>query len=161
MCIRDRDIDLYLRIAPETYLKRAIIGGFTKVFEIARCFRNEGMDTSHLQDFTMIEGYGAYLNYKDNMIFLREMLQTIIEKLFGTLIVHVGDKMVDLSGEWPTVSFRELILQYAKDVYKRQMLYKSNILFDNLAFLKEKILKDPQLLVKLQEDVANFDAIGL
>ena len=107
------DIDLYLRIAPETYLKRAIIGGFTKVFEIARCFRNEGMDTSHLQDFTMIEGYGAYLNYKDNMIFLREMLQTIIEKLFGTLIVHVGDKMVDLSGEWPSVSFRELILQYA------------------------------------------------
>ena len=107
------DIDLYLRIAPETYLKRAIVGGFTKVFEIARCFRNEGMDTSHLQDFTMIEGYGAYLNYKDNMIFLREMLQTIIEKLFGTLIVHVGDKMVDLSGEWPTVSFRELILQYA------------------------------------------------
>ena len=107
------DIDLYLRIAPETYLKRAIIGGFTKVFEIARCFRNEGMDTTHLQDFTMIEGYGAYLNYKDNMVLLRKMLQTIIEKLFGTLCVQVGDKMVDLSGEWPSVSFRDLILQYA------------------------------------------------
>ena len=107
------DIDLYLRIAPETYLKRAIIGGLTKVFEIARCFRNEGMDTTHLQDFTMIEGYGAYLNYKDNMVLLRKMLQTIIEKLFGTLCVQVGDKMVDLSGEWPSVSFRDLILQYA------------------------------------------------
>ena len=107
------DIDLYLRIAPETYLKRAIVGGFTKVFEIARCFRNEGMDGTHLQDFTMIEGYGAYLNYKDNMGLLRKMLQTIIEKLFGTLCVQVGDKMVDLSGEWPSVSFRDLILQYA------------------------------------------------
>ena len=60
-------------------MKRAVVGGFTKVFEIARCFRNEGMDTTHLQDFTMIEGYGAYLNYKDNMIFLQNMLQSIIK----------------------------------------------------------------------------------
>ena len=113
------DIDVYLRIAPETYLKRAIVGGFTKVFEIARCFRNEGMDGTHLQDFTMIEGYGAYLNYKDNMVFLRNMLQNIVLNLFGTLCVQVGDKMVDLSGEWPTVSFQELILKYANiDIYK-------------------------------------------
>lgn len=107
------DIDAYLRIAPETYLKRAIVGGFTKVFEIARCFRNEGMDNSHLQDFTMIEGYGAYLNYKDNMVLLRNMLQTIIQKLFGTLKIKVGDKEVDLSGEWESVSFRDVILKYA------------------------------------------------
>lgn len=112
------DMDVYLRIAPETYLKRAVVGGFTKVFEIARCFRNEGMDGSHLQDFTMIEGYGAYLNYKDNMVLLRNMLQTIIKNLFGTLEVQVGDKCCDLSGEWPSVSFQELILQYAGiDIY--------------------------------------------
>ena len=107
------DIDLYLRIAPETYLKRAVVGGFTKVFEIARCFRNEGMDTTHLQDFTMIEGYGAYLNYKDNMQFLQKMLQSIILDLFGTLEIKVGDKVVDLSGTWPAVSFRDLILKYS------------------------------------------------
>lgn len=107
------DIDLYLRIAPETYLKRAIVGGFTKVFEIARCFRNEGIDATHLQDFTMIEGYGAYLNYKDNMKFLREMLQTIIMNMFGTLTIQIGDKEVDLSGEWDSVSFRDLILRYS------------------------------------------------
>ena len=106
------DIDLYLRIAPETYLKRAIVGGFTKVFEIARCFRNEGIDQTHLQDFTMIEGYGAYLNYEDNMKFLKEMLQRIIKNIFGTLEIQVGDKMVDLSGEWPRISFRDLILRY-------------------------------------------------
>lgn len=106
------DIDLYLRIAPETYLKRAIVGGFTKVFEIARCFRNEGMDQTHLQDFTMMEGYGAYLNYEDNMIFLKEMLQTIIKRIFNTLEIQVGDKMVDLSGDWERISFRDLILRY-------------------------------------------------
>lgn len=107
------DIDLYLRIAPETYLKRAVVGGFTKVFEIARCFRNEGMDATHLQDFTMIEGYGAYLNYKDNMKLLREMLQTIVKNIFGTLEIQIGDKMVDLSGEWEVASFRDLILKYS------------------------------------------------
>ena len=107
------DIDLYLRIAPETYLKRAIVAGYTKVFEIARCFRNEGMDATHLQDFTMIEGYGAYLNYKDNMKLLREMLQTIIMNLFGTLNINIEGREVDLSGEWGSVSFRDLILKYA------------------------------------------------
>ena len=107
------DIDLYLRIAPETYLKRAVVGGFTKVFEIARCSRNEGMDATHLQDFTMIEGYGAYLNYKDNMIFLQNLLQTTIEKTFGTLNITIGDKDIDLSGNWPVVSFRELLLKYS------------------------------------------------
>jgi len=129
------DIDLYLRIAPETYLKRAVVGGFTKVFEIARCFRNEGMDATHLQDFTMIEGYGAYLNYKDNMKFLQNMLQTIILKLFGTLEVQIGDKTVDLSGEWQAISFRDLILQY------------SNIdirLYNNKEALLQKI-KDEQI----------------
>ena len=107
------DIDVYLRIAPETYLKRAVVGGFTKVFEFARCFRNEGIDATHLQDFTMIEGYAAYYNYKDNMILLENMLKTVIQKVFGTLQVTINDKVVDLSKKWETVSFRDLILKYA------------------------------------------------
>ena len=107
------DIDLYLRIAPETYLKRAVVGGFTKVYEIARCFRNEGMDATHLQDFTMVEGYGAYLNYKDNMKLLQKMLQTIVMNMFGKLNIMIGDKEVDLAGDWPSISFRELILKYS------------------------------------------------
>ncbi len=108
------DIDLYLRIAPETYLKRAIVGGFTKVFEFARCFRNEGMDATHLQDFTMLEGYGAYLNYKDNMKFMQEMLQTVIYNLFGKLEITIDDKVVDISGNWPSISMRDLILKYSE-----------------------------------------------
>ena len=113
------DIDLYLRIAPETYLKRAIIGGFTKVFEFARCFRNEGMDTTHLQDFTMLEGYGAYLNYQDNMKFLQEMIQTVVKNLFGKLELTIDGVTVDISGDWESISMRDLILKYTPiDIYE-------------------------------------------
>jgi lysyl-tRNA synthetase class 2 len=105
------DIDVYLRIAPETYLKRAIVGGFTKVFEFARCFRNEGIDTTHLQDFTMLEGYCAYFNYKDNMTFLQAMLSHVVTKLFGKPELNIGDKVIDFAGEWPVISFRELLLK--------------------------------------------------
>ena len=107
------DIDVYLRIAPETYLKRAVVGGIPKVYEVARCFRNEGMDATHLQDFTMVEGYQAYFNYEDNMKLIQHMLQTIIEKLFGTLTIPFGDRVIDFGGDWPRVTFRELILKYS------------------------------------------------
>ena len=106
------DIDLYLRIAPETYLKRAIVGGFTKVYEFARCFRNEGIDATHLQDFTMLEGYGAYLNYRDNMKFLQEMIQTVVKNLFGKLEITVEGEVIDISGDWESISMRDLILKY-------------------------------------------------
>ena len=105
------DIDVYLRIAPETYLKRALVGGFTKVFEFARCFRNEGIDTTHLQDFTMLEGYCAYFNYKDNMAFLQAMLSHVVTKLFGKPELSIGDKVIDFAGEWPVISFHELLLK--------------------------------------------------
>ena len=107
------DMDVYLRIAPETYLKRAVVGGIAKVYEVARCFRNEGMDATHLQDFTMVEGYQAYFNYEDNMKLIQHMLQTIIEKLFGTLTIPFGDRVIDFGGDWPRVTFRELILKYS------------------------------------------------
>ena len=124
------DIDLYLRIAPETYLKRAIVGGFTKVFEFARCFRNEGMDTTHLQDFTMLEGYGAYLNYQDNMKFLQEMIQTVVKNLFGKLELTIDGVTVDISGDWESISMRDLILKYTPiDIYE----------YDNKEKLLEKI----------------------
>lgn len=113
------DMDVYLRIAPETYMKRAVVAGMPKVFEIGRCFRNEGMDATHLQDFTMIEAYQAYFNYEDNMKLIQNMLQTIIQNIFGTLTITVGDKMIDMSGDWPKVSFRELILKYSDiDIYE-------------------------------------------
>lgn len=107
------DLDVYLRIAPETYMKRAVVGGFNKVYEVARCFRNEGIDSTHLQDFTMVEAYQAYYNYQDNMKFIQEMLQTIVEKVYGSLKLTIGDQELDLSGEWPQVSFRDLLVEHA------------------------------------------------
>ena len=160
------DIDLYLRIAPETYLKRAVVGGFTKVFEIARCFRNEGMDTTHLQDFTMIEGYGAYLNYKDNMKFLQNMLQSIILDLFGTLEIKVGDKLVDLSGTWPVVSFRDLILQYSNidiKVYNTKESLLNKIKEDKIEIDSETPLENlgyGNLVDQLYKKVARPNVIG-
>ncbi len=110
------DIDVYLRIAPEIYLKEAIVGGFEKIFEVARVFRNEGMDASHLQDFTMIEHYAAYWDYVDNMNFTEEMLTTVIQKLKGTLkfsaLNRDGEKVeIDMSTPWKKVSFRDILLE--------------------------------------------------
>lgn len=110
------DIDVYLRIAPEIYLKEAIIGGFERVFEVARVFRNEGMDASHLQDFTMIEHYSAYWNFEDNMAFTEKMLTSVIQKLKGTLEIPILNKndepvLVNFAGPWRKVTFRELLLE--------------------------------------------------
>ncbi len=105
------DMDVYLRIAPETYLKRAVVGGFTKVFEVARCFRNEGIDATHLQDFTMVEGYGAYMNYEDNMTFLQSMLQGVVRKIYGQDKIEIQGQVLDFSAAWPQVSFREVIFR--------------------------------------------------
>ena len=121
------------------------VGGYTKVFEIARCFRNEGIDATHLQDFTMIEGYGAYLNYRDNMKFLREMLQSIIMNIFGTLEINVGDKVVDLSGEWEDISFRDLILKYSDidiNVYNTKELLLQKIREDKIEIDSETPLEN-------------------
>ncbi len=106
------DMDVYLRIAPETYLKRAIVAGFTRVFEVARCFRNEGVDSNHLQDFTMIEGYCAYYNYEDTMKLMKDMLTTIIKNIFGTTTIRLGEHNIDLATEWEIIEYRDLLLKY-------------------------------------------------
>jgi lysyl-tRNA synthetase class 2 len=108
------DIDLFLRIAPETYLKRCITGGFDRVYEIGKCFRNEGMDPSHLQEFTILEYYSAYWNYVDNMDFTERFLSHVIKELMGGLKVSCLDRdgeeqMIDFAVPWPRIDFVELI----------------------------------------------------
>ena len=130
------DMDVYLRIAPETYLKRAIIGGFNKVFEFARCFRNEGIDATHLQDFTMLECYCAYYNYQDNMSLLEGMLKQVINNVFGSLQININGTEVDFSKKWPTITFRDLINKYASIDIK-----KFNTKESLLAEIKRKDIK--------------------
>lgn len=105
------DIDIYLRIAPETYLKRAIAGGFDRVYEFARSFRNEGMDASHLPDFTLLEYYASYWNYVDNMNFTEQLFKDLLTKVNGSLKLTYDGTEISFEGEWPRYSFRELILK--------------------------------------------------
>jgi len=105
---------LDIRIAPETYLKRAIVGGFDRVYEFAKCFRNEGMDPSHLQEFTMLEYYGAYWNYEDNMDFTEQLIVSVLKELKGDLKVSCRDRdgkeqVIDFTPPWPRLKFAELI----------------------------------------------------
>ena len=107
------DMQVVLRIAPETYLKRLVVGGYDRVYEMARCFRNEGMDPSHLQDFTMLEFYAAYWNYEDNMAFTQALVQHVVKEATGGLQVKRGDRTIDFGGEWPRLSLRDAILQHS------------------------------------------------
>lgn len=109
------DLDMFLRIAPETFLKECLVGGFDRVFEIARVFRNEGVDPSHLQDFTMVEHYASYWDYIKNMEFAEKMLSNILMKLLGTMKVKIPDRdgnivEVDFTPPWPRLTLREAIL---------------------------------------------------
>ena len=124
------DMDVYLRIAPETYLKRAVVAGINKVFEVARCFRNEGVDSTHIQDFTMIEGYCAYYNYKDTMDLIRDMLTTVLKKILGTTVINLGGNQIDLAQEWKVVTFRDVILEHTSidiNVYNTKELLLGKI----------------------------------
>lgn len=104
------DIELYLRIAPELYLKRLLVGGFEKVYEIARCFRNEGIDYAHNPEFTQIELYWAYANKEAFMAFLEEMLVYIVKRSIGTETVNGESESYAFRAPFPRVTFREAIL---------------------------------------------------
>lgn len=98
------DMDLYLRIAPELFLKRCVVGGLERVFEINRNFRNEGADSTHSPEFAMLETYQAYGTYDDSARMIRELIQEVAREALGTEVVTLADgSEYDLSGEWTTV----------------------------------------------------------
>ncbi len=104
------DIDLYLRIAPELYLKRCVVGGIERVFEINRNFRNEGVDSTHSPEFTMLEIYQAYADYDDMAILTRELYQQVVRDLFGSTVVRLVDGTdYDLGGEWRQVTLYDAV----------------------------------------------------
>ena len=106
------NIDMYLRIALELHLKRLIVGGFDKVYEIGRVFRNEGMDTKHNPEFTMLEFYQAYSNYEDVMDLTEEMLRYVAQKVLGTTTVVYGDQEIDLGKPFARISMVEAVKKY-------------------------------------------------
>jgi lysyl-tRNA synthetase class 2 len=103
------DLELYLRIAPELYLKRLVVGGFERVFEIARVFRNEGVSTRHNPEFTMLELYQAYGDYHDVMELTEELVAHLARELHGTTVLAYGGRELDLTPPWRRASMIDLI----------------------------------------------------
>lgn len=107
------DMDLYLRIAPELFLKRLVVGGLERVYELNRNFRNEGISTRHNPEFTMLEFYWAYADYEMLMDFTEELVTTVAEKVVGTLELEWGDHRVNLSRPWRRMGLAEAVLAYS------------------------------------------------
>jgi len=111
--MKSLDTDLYLRIAPELYLKRLIVAGYERIFEIARNFRNEGIDQTHQPEFTMIEWYQAYADYQTMMNVAEEMIKKLAEKVNSSSEIMVGETKVDLAGKWPRIKMTDALKEYA------------------------------------------------
>lgn len=126
------DLDMNLRIAPETYLKQCIAGGFTKVYEIAKCFRNEGMDTEHLQEFTQIEWYASYWNFEDNIKFYQDFIKNLLLELRGTTEIEYRGNLLDFGKEnWDKID-------YVSEM--RKILGFDFLAIDDPNELKEKVI---------------------
>lgn len=106
--------DFYLRVAPELYLKRLLVGGFEKVFELARCFRNEGIDYAHNPEFTQIEFYWAYATYEDLMKLMEKFFNYLLPRLSLPRQIEYRGQKVDFTPPYPRKSFRELLIEHAK-----------------------------------------------
>lgn len=112
------DMDVFLRIAPELFLKKLLVGGFEKVYEIARNFRNEGVDKQHNPDFTMLEFYWAWSDYRQLMKFTEEMMAYILQKVLGTAKITYQGNEIDFAAPWPRVEYLDLLKKEAKIDYR-------------------------------------------
>jgi lysyl-tRNA synthetase class 2 len=107
------DRDLYLRIATELHLKRLIVGGYDKVYEIGRIFRNEGVDTEHNPEFTLLESYEAYADYTDVMDMVEQMISYVAQQVVGTEVIKYGKDNIKLSPPWKRITLRNAIKEYS------------------------------------------------
>lgn len=127
------DQEMYLRIAPELYLKRLVVGGFERVFEINRNFRNEGISVRHNPEFTMMEFYAAYWNYKDLMNFSEELIRYVAEQTIGKTVLTYQGKTIDLSKPFDRLTICDAILKYNEGV--------TTELVNDAQWLKEQLAK--------------------
>lgn len=110
------DIDMYLRIAPELYLKRLVVGGFERVYEINRNFRNEGLSPRHNTEFTMIELYMAYADYRDLIVLTEELFRELTQQILGTQQVQYGEELFDFSKPFAKYTMKEAICNYQPSI---------------------------------------------
>jgi lysyl-tRNA synthetase class 2 len=173
------DIDMYLRIAPELYLKRLVVGGFDRVFEINRNFRNEGLSTRHNPEFTMIEFYQAYADYKDLMNLTEDMLRTVAQDVLGTTTIvnttknadgEVVDTVeYDFGQPFARLSMADAIIEHSEDAAAQAHIFKDpeNHFEELKAFAKQIHVKIPEncvwgpgkFLCEIFEEVAEHKLI--
>ena len=122
------DIDLYMRIAPELYLKRLIVGGFEKIYEINRNFRNEGVSSKHNPEFTMIEFYQTYSNYLDMMSLTEELLKNIVKKVKGTTVVEYQGKSIDFGKSFKQITLKKSILEFTNKLNTKDLEDKEKLI---------------------------------
>ena len=125
------DMELNLRIAPETYLKQCIAGGFHRVYELAKCFRNEGMDTEHLQEFTQVEWYASYWNFEDNLKFYQDFIRNLLIELVGTTTITYQGNTLDFGKDFTRINYVEKL---------REILGFDFLEINEPTILKEKIV---------------------
>ncbi|WP_371192820.1 lysine--tRNA ligase [Glaciecola sp. SC05] len=149
------DIDMYLRIAPELYLKRLVVGGLERVFEINRNFRNEGLSTRHNPEFTMLEFYQAYADYNDLMNLTEEMLREVAQKVLGTLLIKntqknsdgevIKETIYDFAQPFARLSMADAILKYWPDANAEAINDPENHLDAMKAMAKQLHIKEPEV----------------
>ncbi len=132
------DLELYLRIAPELYLKRLVIGSFERVYEIGRCFRNEGISTKHNPEFTLAEFYIAHKDYHFMMDFVEKILRKIVMEVYGSLNVQFGNQSINFEQPFKKISMKDAVMEYGG--YSESALSEKNI--DTI--MKEKGITLPQ-----------------
>jgi lysyl-tRNA synthetase class 2 len=155
------DMELYLRIAPELYLKRLIVGGYEKVFELARVFRNEGLSTRHNPEFTMLELYEAYADYTDMMALTEEMVADAARHAIGTTEVEWDSHHLDLAPPWQRRTLLDLVREHAGvDVHPSQPVEEVRRVCDDLGIEYESAWGSGKLVLEIYEKTTEAKIVG-
>lgn len=144
------DMDCNLRIAPETYLKQCVAGGFNKVYEVAKCFRNEGMDTEHLQEFTQVEWYASYWNFEDNIKFYQKFIRGLLTELTGSTSIEYNGNIIDFGSDWKRINYVDEM---------RNVLGFDFLDIDDPKILKDKVVQEGLFTYEELEDTKSLSQI--
>ena len=144
------DMDCNLRIAPETYLKQCVAGGFNRVYEVAKCFRNEGMDTEHLQEFTQVEWYASYWNFEDNIKFYQKFIRGLLTELTGSTSIEYNGNIIDFGSDWKRINYVEEM---------RNVLGFDFLDIDDPKILKDKVVQEGLFTYEELEDTKSLSQI--
>jgi lysyl-tRNA synthetase class 2 len=155
------DIDLYLRIALELPLKRLLVAGFEKVFEIGRVFRNEGLSTKNQPEFTMLEAYQAFVDYHEMMTLTEELVTHVAREAIGTTTVEIEGRSIDLSPPWERRTMIELIREHAGvEVHPAMPVEKLERISDDLGVPREKGWGPGKLVLEIYEKTTEANLLG-